>query len=77
VGEKIYAVTYDYDVNHHNRYYISEGEIQSFAVYNDGVWAYSRHGDGLTFWHKTDSFGINAFFTREDAEKSIAERTGV
>ena len=74
VWESVFFITYDLGDDGKETYYITEGKIKSFSFDESGLWFYTVHDDGLNFWHKKDSIGINVFFTKEEAEKSLAER---
>lgn len=75
VGQTVFFITFCCVGNGKPLYYITEGKITSFSFDKSGLWFYTVHGDGLRYWHKNDSIGINVFFTREDAEKALAERS--
>lgn len=56
---------------------ILEGEVISFSLQREGLWAYCRYKCGLTYWHLVEKdFGKEVFLTREEAEKALAERSG-
>ena len=74
VGTEIFFVGFDNDKDGAVRYHIDTGKIASFSYDGEYLWAYARYDSGLTFWHKEDSFGINTFLTREEAEAALAER---
>ena len=49
-----------------------KGEIVSFSLQKEGLWAYCRYNGGLTYWHLvSDYFGKTVFLTREEAEKAL------
>ena len=74
VGTEIFFVGFDNEKDGTVRYHIDTGKIASFSYDGEYLWAYARYDSGLTFWHKQDSFGINTFFAREEAEAALAER---
>ena len=56
---------------------MSIGKVSSLSIQRDGVWAYCRYEDGLSYWHKVlDDFGRVVFLTREEAEMAIAKMDG-
>lgn len=51
---------------------IYEGEVVSFSVQKEGLWAYCRYDNGLTYWHVVgEYFGREVFLTREAADKKL------
>lgn len=73
IGTKVFFITFD-TTDEKTEYFLCEGVIESFCLEGSGLWAHGRYTNGLTFWHKEDSFGINVFFDKEEAEKALAER---
>jgi hypothetical protein len=53
---------------------IFEGKVCSISKQEDGLWIFCRYNNGLTYWYKESDIGRKLFFTREQAEKAIAER---
>lgn len=52
-----------------------KGEVVSFFLQKEGLWAYCRYNGGLTYWHLVSNyFGKTVFLSREDAEKTLEER---
>ena len=52
-----------------------KGEVVSFSLHKEGLWAYCRYQGGLTCRHLvSDYFGKTVFLTREEAEKALAEQ---
>lgn len=49
-----------------------EGEVVSFPLQKEGLWAYCRYRGGLTYWHLvSDYFGNTVFLTKEEAERKM------
>ena len=75
VGDTVWWVTEIVDENCEEKPDILLGEIASFSVQKEGLWAFCRYANGLTFWHLvSDYFGKTVFLTREDAERALKER---
>ena len=54
---------------------IAVGEIVSFSIQKEGLWAYCRYESGLTYWHKVNKdFGKTVFLTKAEAEAELTER---
>ena len=75
VGDTVWWVTEIVDENCEEKPDILLGEIASFSVQKEGLWAFCRYVNGLTFWHLvSDYFGKTIFLTREEAERALKER---
>lgn len=53
---------------------ILDGEVVSFSLQEEGIWAFCRYKCGLTYWHLIEDFGKTVFLTKAEAENSLAER---
>ena len=74
VGDTVWWVTEIVDENCEEKPDILLGEIASFSVQKEGLWAFCRYVNGLTFWHLvSDYFGKTVFLTREEAERELKE----
>ena len=73
VGDKAYHLTSVDALDELNVAAIFEGNISSVSM-EDKVWIFCRYDNGLSFWYTTRNIGRNLFFTREEAEKALAER---
>ena len=74
VGDTVWWVTEIVDENCEEKPDILLGEIASFSVQKEGLWAFCRYVNGLTFWHLvSDYFGKTVFLTREEAERALKE----
>ena len=72
VGNMVWWVTTISDMNGIENRDILVGQVISFSLQKDGLWAYCRYEDGLSFWHKVaDYFGKTVFLTREAAEQAL------
>lgn len=77
VGHTVFYVHMVCDENGEEIFTISIGKVFSFSIQVDGLWAYCRYEDGLTYWHKWDGyFGKTVFLTREEAEAALARMKG-
>ena len=76
VGDAVWLVCKIYaDVEGVEKHSIFKGEVSSVSSEPEGLWAYCRYEDGLTFWHKcVEDFGKIVFLTKEDAEQALKER---
>ena len=75
VGDTVWWDTAIVDENCEEKPDILLGEIASFSVQKEGLWAFCRYVNGLTFWHLvSDYFGKTVFLTREEAERALKER---
>lgn len=75
VGDTVWWVNAIVDENCEEKPDILLGEIASFSVQKEGLWAFCRYVGGLTFWHLvSDYFGKTVFLTREGAERALKER---
>ena len=53
---------------------IEVGEVVSFSLQKEGLWAYCRYESGLTYWHLVaDYFSKTVFLTKEEAEEKLKE----
>ena len=73
VGDTVWWVTEIVDENCGEKPDILLGEIASFSVQKEGLWAFCRYVGGLTFWHLVSDFGKTVFLTREEAERALKE----
>lgn len=54
-----------------------KGEVVSFSLQKEGLWAYCRYNGGLTYWHLvSEDFGKTVFLTKEEAEKALDKLKG-
>ena len=74
VGDAVWWVTTIVDENSEEKPNILLGEIASFSMQKEGLWAFCRYVGGLTFWHLVSDIGKEIFLTREEAEKALKER---
>ena len=74
VGDTVWWVTEIVDKNCEEKSDILLGEIASFSMQKEGLWAFCRYVDGLTFWHLVSDIGKEIFLTREEAERALKER---
>ena len=76
VGQMVFFCDEVYDEDGKEKFAISAGEVVSFSLQKEGLWAYCRYKSGLSYWHFVENyFGKTVFFTREEAEKALAERS--
>ena len=74
VGDKVFFVDMMCDEEGEEKLGMSIGEVVSFSMQKEGLWAYCRYEDGLTYWHLVaDEFGKTVFLTREEAEAKLKE----
>ena len=74
VGDKVFYINEICDENANEYLDISVGEVVSFSMQKEGLWAYCRYEDGLTYWHLVvDDFGKTVFLTKEEAEAKLKE----
>lgn len=71
VGDKVFYVNEMCDENADEYLGISAGEVVSFSMQKEGLWAYCRYEDGLTYWHLVEKFGKELFVTKEEAEQAL------
>lgn len=72
VGQKVFWVTTTCNDNGKEALTIYEGEVVSFSVQKEGLWAYCRYDNCLTYWHVVSNyFGISVFTTKEAANKKL------
>ena len=77
VGQEVFFYTCVCDEAGKEKYDILEGEVISFSLQKEGLWAYCRYKLGLTYWHLVaDDFGKTVFLTREEAEQKLKEGKG-
>ena len=77
VGQIVFFCCEGCDEQGKERIYINEGEIISFSLQKEGLWAYCRYKCGMTYWHFVESdFGKTVFFTKEEAEEKLKESEG-
>ncbi len=75
VGDKAYHLTNIDTLEELELAEIFEGKVCSISKEEKSLWIYARYDNGLNFWYTEREFGRNLFFTREDAEKALAERS--
>ena len=72
VSDRVFFVHEMCDKNGKEYLDISAGEVVSISIQPEGLWAYCRYFDGLTYWHKLyEDFGKTVFLTKEEAEKAL------
>lgn len=76
VGQTVFFYTCVCDKEGEEKFDILEGELISFSLQKEGLWAYCRYKCGLTYWHLIEDFGKCLFITREEAEKALKEEQG-
>lgn len=76
VGQTVFFYTCVCDKEGEEKFDILEGELISFSLQKEGLWAYCRYKCGLTYWHLIEDFGKCLFLTREEAEKALKEEKG-
>ena len=73
-SDKVFYIHEVCDENGNEYLDISAGEVVSVSIQAEGLWAYCRYFDGLTFWHKLyDELGKELFTSREEAEAKLKE----
>lgn len=75
VGDKAYHLTGIDTQRELDLTDIFEGKVCSISKEEDALWIYCRYNNGLTYWYKESDIGRKLFFTREEAEKALAERS--
>lgn len=71
-GQKVFWVTTEFSDEAKEIFVIYEGEVVSFSIQKEGLWAYCKYNNGLTYWHTVGTyFGRAVFLTREAAEKKL------
>ena len=74
VGDKVWWATTSVDENCEEIPTIEIGEVVSFSLQKEGLWAYCRYESGLTYWHLVvDYFGKTVFLTKEETEEKLRE----
>lgn len=74
VGDEVFYVNEICDENGDEYLDISVGKVVSFSLQAEGLWAYCRYEEGLTYWHVVaDEFGKEVFLTREEAEQALKD----
>ena len=77
VGSEVFNIWKSFDDNGVENFEIYIGEVVSFSIQKDSIWAYCQYGNGLNLWHTVDdAFGKTVFLTREEAEAAIAKMDG-
>ncbi len=72
LGQKVFWVTTICNEDGEESLDIYEGEVVSFSIQREGLWAYCRYNNGLTYWHVVSNyFGISVFTTKEAANKKL------
>jgi hypothetical protein len=72
VGDKAYHLT---NLEELELAEIFEGKVCSISKEEKSLWIYARYDNGLNYWYTEREIGRNLFFTREEAEKALAERS--
>lgn len=76
VGDTVFFVDVICDKIGEEKIGMEIGEVVSFSIQKEGLWAYCRYESGLTYWHFVEEhFNKKVFLTREEAEKALAERS--
>ena len=71
-GQRVFWVTTECVEDAKETLTIYEGELVSFSIQKEGLWAYCRYDNGLTYWHTVGNyFGIEVFTTRDAAERKL------
>jgi hypothetical protein len=71
-GQKVFWVTTECNEDAEEVLTIYEGEVVSFSIQKEGLWAYCKYNNGLTYWHVVGNyFGIEVFTAKEAAEKKL------
>ena len=77
VGSEVFHIFPSFDDNGVENFEIYIGEVVSFSIQKDSIWAYCQYGNGMNYWHTVDdAFGKTVFMTREEAEAEIAKMDG-
>lgn len=72
VGQMVFFYTCVCDEIGKEKFDILEGEVISFSIQKEGLWAYCCYKCGLTYWHLVENdFCKTVFLTREEAEKAV------
>jgi hypothetical protein len=72
VGQEIFWVTSECDDYGVDTFVIYEGKVESFSVQKEGLWAFCRYDNGLTYWHiVVNYFGKDLVLTRKEAEEKL------
>ena len=72
VEQTVFFYTCVCDEEDEERFDILEGEVVSFILRRQGLWAYCHYKCGLTYWHLVEKdFGKTVFLTREEAEAKL------
>lgn len=52
------------------------GTVERFGFYGDNcVYAYVFYETGVSYWHSSTEFGKTVFFTYEEAEQELKDRS--
>ncbi len=77
VGHIVFFVHEECNEKGEESFGISFGEIVSFSIQKEGLWAYCRYEDGLNYFHKVaEDFGNTVFLSKEEAEEALAKMDG-
>jgi hypothetical protein len=72
VGQTIFFYACVCDEDGEEKFDILDGEVISFSIQEEGLWAYCRYKCGLTYWHLVEKdFGKTVFITKEEAERAL------
>jgi hypothetical protein len=73
-GDKAYHLTSIDTLDELNVAEIFEGKVSTVSI-EDKFWIFCRYDNGLNFWYTEKEIGRSLFFTKEEAEKALAERS--
>lgn len=73
VGDKVWFIDLEYSEEAECELpFITEGKVETISIQEEGLWAWCRYNNGLTFWHKVEKdLGMDWFLSREEAEKAL------
>ena len=74
IGQAVFWVTTVCNDEGNEEFDIYAGEVCSFSIQKEGLWAYCRYDNGLTYWHVVkDHFGSEVFSTKQAAHEKLKE----
>lgn len=76
VGDKAYHLTSIDTLEELELAEIFDGEVCSISKDEKTLWIFAHYDNGLNFWYAERDIGRRLFFTKEEAEKALAERSG-
>lgn len=76
VGDSAYHLTSIDTVEELELAEIFDGKVCSVSKDEKTLWIFARYDNGLNYWYAESDIGKRLFFTKEQAEKALAEREG-